>query len=100
VKVETLLTTKLQKDFKISITEAQTLMANILIRFILAFKELIWKPRCEQVILWEKRRGISRTDKITSESKGKDNSNQPSESKVKTIQINFQIKLKIYKQEK
>ncbi|GET59446.1 hypothetical protein GLOIN_2v1790208 [Rhizophagus irregularis DAOM 181602=DAOM 197198] len=83
VKVETLLTTKLQKDFKISLTEAQTLMANILIRFILAFKELIWKPRCEQVILWEKRRGISRTDKITSESKGKDNSNQPSESKVK-----------------
>ncbi|GET65093.1 hypothetical protein GLOIN_2v1790208 [Rhizophagus irregularis DAOM 181602=DAOM 197198] len=83
VKVETLLTTKLQKDFKISLTEAQTLMANILIRFILAFKELIWKPRCEQVILWEKRRGISRTDKITSESKEKDNSNQPSESKVK-----------------
>ncbi|PKY57069.1 hypothetical protein RhiirA4_477880, partial [Rhizophagus irregularis] len=81
VKVETFLTTKLQKDFKISLTEAQTLMANILIRFILAFKELIWKPRCEQVILWEKRRGISRTDKITSESKGKDNSNQPSESK-------------------
>ncbi|PKY14203.1 ribonuclease H-like protein [Rhizophagus irregularis] len=81
VKVENFLTTKLQKDFKISLTEAQTLMANILIRFILAFKELIWKPRCEQVILWEKRRGISRTDKITSESKGKDNSNQPSESK-------------------
>ncbi|PKB94972.1 hypothetical protein RhiirA5_437660 [Rhizophagus irregularis] len=23
-------------------------MANILIKFILAFKELIWKPRCEQ----------------------------------------------------
>ncbi|CAB4431793.1 unnamed protein product [Rhizophagus irregularis] len=83
VKVETFLTTKLQKDFKISLTEAQTLMANILIRFILAFKELIWKPRCEQVILWEKRRGISRTDKITSESKGKDNSNQLLESKVK-----------------
>ncbi|PKC50740.1 hypothetical protein RhiirA1_485477, partial [Rhizophagus irregularis] len=39
---------RLQKDFKISLTEAQTLMANILIRFILAFKELIWKPRCEQ----------------------------------------------------
>ncbi|GET63408.1 hypothetical protein GLOIN_2v1790055 [Rhizophagus irregularis DAOM 181602=DAOM 197198] len=85
VKVETLLTTKLQKDFKISLTEAQTFMANILIRFILAFKELIWKPRCEQVILWEKRRGISRTDKITSESKGKDNSNQPSESKVSLL---------------
>ncbi|GBC24118.2 hypothetical protein GLOIN_2v1790208 [Rhizophagus irregularis DAOM 181602=DAOM 197198] len=83
VKVETFLTARLQKDFKISLTEAQTLMANILIRFILAFKELIWKPRCEQVILWEKRKGISRTDKITSESKGKDNSNQPSESKVK-----------------
>ena len=58
-------------------------MANILIRFILAFKELIWKPRCEQVILWEKREGISRTDKITSESKAKDNSNQLSEFKVK-----------------
>ncbi|POG57666.1 hypothetical protein GLOIN_2v1791494, partial [Rhizophagus irregularis DAOM 181602=DAOM 197198] len=83
VKVETFLTAKLQKDFKISLTEAQILMANILIRFILAFKKLIWKPRCEQVILWEKRRGISRTDKITSESKGKDNSNQPSEYKVK-----------------
>ncbi|GBC36081.2 ribonuclease H-like domain-containing protein [Rhizophagus irregularis DAOM 181602=DAOM 197198] len=82
VKVETFLTAKLQKDFKISLTEAQILMANILIRFILAFKKLIWKPRCEQVILWEKRRGISRTDKITSESKGKDNSNQPSEYKV------------------
>ncbi|PKC75271.1 hypothetical protein RhiirA1_449018 [Rhizophagus irregularis] len=51
VKVENFLTTKLQKDFKISLTEAQTLMANILIRFILAFKELIWKPKCEQVIL-------------------------------------------------
>ncbi|POG58674.1 hypothetical protein GLOIN_2v1790055 [Rhizophagus irregularis DAOM 181602=DAOM 197198] len=51
VKVENFLTTKLQKDFKISLTEAQTLMANILIRFILAFKELIWKSKCEQVIL-------------------------------------------------
>jgi hypothetical protein len=59
VKVETFLTTRLQKDFKISLAEAQALMANILIRFILAFKELIWKPRCEQVILWEKRKGIS-----------------------------------------
>ncbi|PKY58148.1 hypothetical protein RhiirA4_429498, partial [Rhizophagus irregularis] len=48
VKVETCLTTKLQKDFKISLTEAQILMANILIRFILTFKELLWKPRCEQ----------------------------------------------------
>ncbi|CAB4407397.1 unnamed protein product [Rhizophagus irregularis] len=74
---------KFQKVSTVGIGKAQTLMANILIRFILAFKELIWKPRCEQVILWEKRRGIFRTDKITSESKGKDNSNQPSESKVK-----------------
>ncbi|PKY30266.1 hypothetical protein RhiirB3_447261 [Rhizophagus irregularis] len=64
-------------------TEVKTLMANIVIRFILVFKELIWKPRCKQVILWEKRRGISKTDKITSESKEKDNSNQPSEFKVK-----------------
>ncbi|GET55770.1 hypothetical protein GLOIN_2v1790208 [Rhizophagus irregularis DAOM 181602=DAOM 197198] len=78
VKVETLLTTKLQKDFKISLTEAQTLMANILIRFILAFKELIWKPRCEQVILWEKRRGISRTDKLLQN------------PRKRTIQINLQ----------
>ncbi|GET56492.1 hypothetical protein GLOIN_2v1790055 [Rhizophagus irregularis DAOM 181602=DAOM 197198] len=50
VKVENFLTTKLQKDFKISLTEAQTLMANILIRFILAFKELIWKSKCEQIL--------------------------------------------------
>ncbi|PKY45285.1 hypothetical protein RhiirA4_512667 [Rhizophagus irregularis] len=83
VKVETCLTIRLQKDFKISLAEAQTLMANILIRFILAFKELIWKPRCEQVILWEKREGISRTDKITSESKAKNNPNQLPEFKVK-----------------
>ncbi|PKY33849.1 hypothetical protein RhiirB3_453104 [Rhizophagus irregularis] len=34
VKVETFLTARLQKDFKISLTKAQTLMANILIRFI------------------------------------------------------------------
>ncbi|PKK72687.1 hypothetical protein RhiirC2_776897 [Rhizophagus irregularis] len=59
VKVETYLTTKLQKDFKISLTEAQMLMANILIRLILIFKELLWKPRYEQVILWEKRKGIT-----------------------------------------
>jgi len=85
VKVETFLTTKLQKDFKISLTEAQILMANILIRFILAFKELIWKPRCEQVILWEKSKGITRTDKITVESKIKDNVNQLSD-KVKDVQ--------------
>ncbi|CAB5140381.1 unnamed protein product [Rhizophagus irregularis] len=64
VKVETCLTTKLQTDFKITLTEAQMLMANILIRFILAFKELLWKPRCEQVILWEKKKGITRTDKL------------------------------------
>ncbi|CAB5196619.1 unnamed protein product [Rhizophagus irregularis] len=83
VKVETCLIIKLQKDFKISLAEAQTLMANILIQFILAFKELIWKPRCKQVILWEKREGISQTDKITSESKAKDNSNQLLEFKVK-----------------
>ncbi|GBC11223.2 ribonuclease H-like domain-containing protein [Rhizophagus irregularis DAOM 181602=DAOM 197198] len=55
-----------QLALEISLTEAQTLMANMLIRFILAFKELIWKPRCEQVILWEKRE----------EFKVKDNSNQ------------------------
>src|SRR6185369_12498370 len=85
VKVETCLTTKLQTDFKITLTEAQMLMANILIRFILAFKELLWKPRCEQVILWEKRKGITRTDKITSEPKLKNNSNQPSD-KAKDIQ--------------
>ncbi|CAB4429033.1 unnamed protein product [Rhizophagus irregularis] len=92
VKVETCLTTKLQKDFKISLTEAQILMANILIRFILTFKELLWKPRCEQVILWEKRKGITRIDKITTESKIKDkikdnlkdNLNQPSD-KAKDI---------------
>jgi hypothetical protein len=88
VKVETCLTTKLQKDFKISLTEAQILMANILIRFILTFKELLWKPRCERVILWEKRKGITRTDKITTESKIKDNLkdnlNQPSD-KAKDI---------------
>ncbi|GET51447.1 ribonuclease H-like domain-containing protein [Rhizophagus irregularis DAOM 181602=DAOM 197198] len=72
-----------QLALEISLTEAQTLMANMLIRFILAFKELIWKPRCEQVILWEKREGISRTDKITSESKAKNNPNQLSEFKVK-----------------
>jgi hypothetical protein len=85
VKVETYLTTKLQKDFKITLNEAQILMANILIRFILTFKELLWKPRCEQVILWEKRKGITRTDKITSEPKLKNNSNQPSD-KAKDIQ--------------
>ena len=88
MKVETYLTTKLQKDFKITLNEAQILMANILIRFILTFKELLWKPRCEQVILWEKRKGITRTDKITTESKIKDNSkdnlNQPSD-KAKDI---------------
>ncbi|CAB4413094.1 unnamed protein product [Rhizophagus irregularis] len=88
VKVETYLTTKLQKDFKISLTEAQMLMANILIWFILTFKELLWKPRCEQVILWEKRKGITRTDKITTEPKIKDNLkdnlNQPSD-KAKDI---------------
>ncbi|RGB25407.1 hypothetical protein C1646_771779 [Rhizophagus diaphanus] len=38
--------------------------------------------RCEQVILWKKR-SIFRTDKTTSESKEKDNSNQLLESKVK-----------------
>ncbi|GET61632.1 hypothetical protein GLOIN_2v1790749 [Rhizophagus irregularis DAOM 181602=DAOM 197198] len=41
VKVETYLTTKLQKDFKITLNEAQILMANILIWFILTFKELL-----------------------------------------------------------
>ncbi|PKC52351.1 hypothetical protein RhiirA1_481699, partial [Rhizophagus irregularis] len=50
-KVETCLTIRLQKDFKISLAEVQTLMANILIQLILAFNELIWKPRCEQIIL-------------------------------------------------
>ncbi|PKY52365.1 hypothetical protein RhiirA4_469956 [Rhizophagus irregularis] len=60
-------------------------MANILIQFILAFKELIWKLRCERVILWEKRKSIIRTDKITSESKIKDNLNQLSD-KAKNIQ--------------
>ncbi|PKC66395.1 hypothetical protein RhiirA1_459767 [Rhizophagus irregularis] len=60
-------------------------MANILIRFILTFKELLWKPKCEQVILWEKKKGITQTDKITSEPKIKDNSNQPSD-KAKNIQ--------------
>ncbi|EXX54279.1 hypothetical protein GLOIN_2v1790749 [Rhizophagus irregularis DAOM 181602=DAOM 197198] len=59
VKVETHLTIKLQKDFKITLNEAQILMANILIRFILTFKELLWKPKCEQIILWEKRKGIT-----------------------------------------
>ncbi|PKB91829.1 hypothetical protein RhiirA5_447365 [Rhizophagus irregularis] len=38
VKVETFLITKLQKEFKISLTEAQILIANILIMFILVFK--------------------------------------------------------------
>ncbi|PKY58360.1 hypothetical protein RhiirA4_480211 [Rhizophagus irregularis] len=61
-KVETFLTTRLQKNFKISLTK---------------------KPKCKQVILWEKRKGISQIDKITLESKTKDNSNQLSESKVK-----------------
>ncbi|CAB5186626.1 unnamed protein product [Rhizophagus irregularis] len=97
VKVETCLTTKLQTDFKITLTEAQMLMANILIRFILAFKELLWKPRCEQVILWEKRKGITRTDKITTESKIKDNTkdnlNQPSD-KAKDIKTRKQIEYK------
>jgi hypothetical protein len=51
IKVETTLITNLRKDLKIFPAEAQAFMANIVIRFILAFKELIWKPRCEQVIL-------------------------------------------------
>ncbi|PKK61733.1 hypothetical protein RhiirC2_791373 [Rhizophagus irregularis] len=41
-----------------------------------SFKELIWKPRCEQVILWEKRE----------EFKVKDNSNQLT-NKVKDLQM-------------
>ncbi|PKK62019.1 hypothetical protein RhiirC2_790990 [Rhizophagus irregularis] len=95
MKVEIYLTIRLQKDFKISLAKVQTLMANILIQFILAFKELMWKSRCEQVILWEKREGISRTNKITSKSKAKDNSNQPSEFKVKNNSNQLSNKVKI-----
>jgi hypothetical protein len=79
VKVEITLTTSLRKDLKISLAEAQAFMANIVIRFILAFKELIWKPRCEKVILWEREKGISQTDKITP----RDNLNYSSSNKVK-----------------
>ncbi|GET65347.1 hypothetical protein GLOIN_2v1790749 [Rhizophagus irregularis DAOM 181602=DAOM 197198] len=43
------------------------------------------KPKCEQVILWEKKKGITRTDKITSEPKIKNNLNQLSD-KAKDIQ--------------
>ncbi|GET65458.1 hypothetical protein GLOIN_2v1785360 [Rhizophagus irregularis DAOM 181602=DAOM 197198] len=43
----------------------------------------------------EKREGISRTDKITSKSKAKDNSNQPSEFKVKNNSNQLSNKVKI-----
>ncbi|PKC50796.1 hypothetical protein RhiirA1_485329, partial [Rhizophagus irregularis] len=76
VKIETCLIIRLQKDFKISLAEAQTFMANILIRFILAFKKLIWKPR------------------------SKDNSNQPSEFKVKDNSNQLSNKVKDLQMEK
>jgi hypothetical protein len=41
-------------------------MANVLIRFILAFRELIWKLRCKKINLWERKRGITRVEKTTS----------------------------------
>jgi hypothetical protein len=89
VKVETILITNLKKDLKISLTEIQAFMTNIVIQFILTFKELIWKLRCEQVILWKRERGISRTDKITS----KDNIN-PFSNKVKDSKNPFSNKVK------
>ncbi|PKC54475.1 ribonuclease H-like protein [Rhizophagus irregularis] len=45
------ITAKSEKFQKFQHLALETLMANILIRF----KKLIWKPRCKQVILWEKR---------------------------------------------
>ncbi|PKY17421.1 hypothetical protein RhiirB3_430049 [Rhizophagus irregularis] len=47
------ITAKSEKFQKFQHLALETLMANILIRF----KKLIWKPRCKQVILWEKREG-------------------------------------------
>ncbi|GBB87409.1 hypothetical protein RclHR1_13890001 [Rhizophagus clarus] len=38
---------------------AQAILANLLIRTILAFKRLIWISRCDNNANWEKSRGIS-----------------------------------------
>jgi hypothetical protein len=40
-------------------------MANVLICFILVFRELIWKPRYEKINLWKQKSDISRVKKTT-----------------------------------
>ncbi|CAB5315687.1 unnamed protein product [Rhizophagus irregularis] len=39
-------------------------LASLLDSFIIHFKELIWLPRCNATIAWEKRKGIGRKDKL------------------------------------
>ncbi|PKK56164.1 hypothetical protein RhiirC2_800608 [Rhizophagus irregularis] len=61
---------------------------------IICLKQKQIRGQSEDFIRREKRRGISRTDKITSKPKGKDNSNQPSESKVKDNENKLSNKVK------
>jgi hypothetical protein len=52
------------KTFGFSEAKNVLFLASLLDSFIIHFKELIWLPRCNATVAWEKARNIERKDKL------------------------------------
>ncbi|GBC02443.1 hypothetical protein RclHR1_04620010 [Rhizophagus clarus] len=53
----------LKKTLRINETEVTGLYVHFLFRFIILFREMIWKPRCELTNRWEKSHAITKQTK-------------------------------------
>ncbi|CAB5396422.1 unnamed protein product [Rhizophagus irregularis] len=63
-KISTKLSTISKQTFGFSELKNILFLASLLDSFIIHFKELIWLPRCNATIAWEKRKGIGRKNKL------------------------------------
>ncbi|GES94138.1 ribonuclease H-like domain-containing protein [Rhizophagus clarus] len=53
----------LKKTLRITENEAIGLYVHFLFRFIVLFREIIWKPRCDRTIAWERSAAITKQQK-------------------------------------
>ncbi|CAB4429099.1 unnamed protein product [Rhizophagus irregularis] len=63
-KISVELSTISKQTFGFSELKNILFLASLLDSFITHNKELIWLPRCNATIAWEKRKGIGRKDKL------------------------------------
>ncbi|CAB4434521.1 unnamed protein product [Rhizophagus irregularis] len=86
-KVDTNFSKISKQTFGFSEAKNILFLSALLDSFIIHFKELIWLPRCNATIAWERARNIEKKDKLN-ESENKDHYSKSSHQKIKQLKQN------------